>query len=228
MVNFTTTVIMPAKAPVLSDKWQLPFNCIFKAGLLFWTVISAEELHMQMYKYAIIRILVENITQQSVTLTQLLTVMLFFSFLPFLVKKSLEYLPDIMSLRGTLPSSSMISAIWSTRQTVPRGENRQDTHQIHQTVSQSQAHSGCVGGGQREREVGLRSHTHKPHCWQRTGRTDQKLESYKTVIRFYYPELFVFLYWSLSDAEWGTKQVPWQIHHRTDYYQRLKMSEKGH
>lgn len=33
--------------------------------------------------------------------------------LPFLVKKSLEYLPAIMSLRGTLPSSSMISAMWS-------------------------------------------------------------------------------------------------------------------
>lgn len=37
-----------------------------------------------------------------------------FFFLPFLVKKSLEYLPAIMSLRGTLPSSSMISAMWST------------------------------------------------------------------------------------------------------------------
>lgn len=35
------------------------------------------------------------------------------TLLPFLVKKSLEYLPAIMSLRGTLPSSSMINAIWS-------------------------------------------------------------------------------------------------------------------
>lgn len=38
-----------------------------------------------------------------------------------------------MSLRGTLPSSSMISAIWSIQQTVARKKDRQDK-QIHQTV----------------------------------------------------------------------------------------------
>lgn len=31
--------------------------------------------------------------------------------LPFLVKNSLEYLPAVMSFRGTLPRSSMISAM---------------------------------------------------------------------------------------------------------------------
>lgn len=33
--------------------------------------------------------------------------------LPFLVKKSLEYFPAIMSLRGIIPNSSMIKAMWS-------------------------------------------------------------------------------------------------------------------
>lgn len=37
-------------------------------------------------------------------------------------------------------------------------EDRQDKQQIHQTVSQSQAHSGCVGGGLRNRGVGLTAH----------------------------------------------------------------------
>lgn len=49
--------------------------------------------------------------------------------LPFLVKKSLEYLPAIMSLRGTLPSSSMISAIWSMW-LQEEGGTKQDKQQI--------------------------------------------------------------------------------------------------
>lgn len=56
-------------------------------------------------------------------------------FLPFLVKKSLEYLPVIMSLRGTLPSSSMISAMWSTPQWA--AEKEEDKQHIDQSVSQS-------------------------------------------------------------------------------------------
>lgn len=44
-----------------------------------------------------------------------------FFFLPFLVKKSLEYFPAKICLRGTGPSSSMIKAMWSIPQ---EGERR--------------------------------------------------------------------------------------------------------
>lgn len=70
------------------------------------------------------------------TVTLILTQI--FYFLPFLVKKSLEYLPDVMILRGTLPSSSMISAIWSAQQTVARGKgktNKTNNRLIRQCLS---------------------------------------------------------------------------------------------
>lgn len=70
------------------------------------------------------------------------------TLLPFLVKKSLEYLPAIMSLRGTLPSSSMINAIWSIW-LQEEGGNKQDRQQICQTKSQSGTRSGSVGVVQR-------------------------------------------------------------------------------
>lgn len=74
-----------------------------------------------------------------------------------------------MSLRGTLPSSSMISAIWSTdgrRLQEERGRHRQHKQQIHQTVSQSPAHSGCVGGGRTKR---LKAHTLLSDCCRGWG-----------------------------------------------------------
>lgn len=73
------------------------------------------------------------------------------TLLPFLVKKSLEYLPAIMSLRGTLPSSSMINAIWSIwlQEEEEGGGHKQDRQQICQTKSQSGTRSGSVGVGQR-------------------------------------------------------------------------------
>ncbi len=37
--------------------------------------------------------------------------------------------------------------VYSAEECKRRGEDRQDKQQIGQTVSQSQAHSGCVGGG---------------------------------------------------------------------------------
>lgn len=61
-------------------------------------------------------------------------------------------------MRGTLPSSSMISAIWSIQQTVARKKTDKTNRFIRQWT-QSQAHSGWVGGGQREREVWVTSHT---------------------------------------------------------------------
>lgn len=67
--------------------------------------------------------------------------------LPFLVKKSLEYLPAIMSLRGTLPSSSMISAIWSMWLQEEGGTNKTNNRSIRQSPSEGPALG--VGGAQR-------------------------------------------------------------------------------
>lgn len=59
--------------------------------------------------------------------------------LPFLAKKSLEYLPAIMSLRGTLPSSSMISAIWSMWLQGEGGTNGTNNRSVRQSPSQGPA-----------------------------------------------------------------------------------------
>lgn len=92
------------------------------------------------------------------------------NILPFLVKKSLEYLPAIMSLRGTLPSSSMISAIWSTMggggvrgacQGGGGGEKTNETHQ-QRVVRRAFRHGPRLGVHQ---EGGGFSHqrTQEPH-----------------------------------------------------------------
>lgn len=81
------------------------------------------------------------------------------TLLPFLVKKSLEYLPLIMSLRGTLPRSSMIRAIWSMWQAVARGERKTDkTH--NRFIRQCPSHRPTLGVEGWGWERTDRQHTH--------------------------------------------------------------------
>lgn len=103
----------------------------------------------------------------------------FFFVLPFLVKKSLEYLPVIMSLRGTVPSSSMISAIWSTWQTGLQEERGRQTRQTTDS-SDSVPVTGplWVCGWRAERREGVRltAHILGPDCCRGLGCTDLRLE----------------------------------------------------
>lgn len=85
-------------------------------------------------------------------------------------KKSLEYLPVIISLRGTLPSSSMISAIWSTWRSRPAddckmkggwGVGETDKKTNHRFIRQCPSNRPTLGvwvGGLKEREVRLTAH----------------------------------------------------------------------
>lgn len=52
-----------------------------------------------------------------------------------------------------------------------RGENKQDKQQIYQTESQSQAHSGCVGGGLRGQADSTHTHTYLGHIVAEVGRS---------------------------------------------------------
>lgn len=89
--------------------------------------------------------------------------------LPFLVKKSLEYFPAVMSLRGTCPSSSMINAIWSDKIRVRKergGGGVDDTNNIF--IRQCSSHRPTPGGGAREGWEGVSltalRRTHRYFC----------------------------------------------------------------